>query len=178
MEHKSPLAAKAETQALVARLLQVPVFHRLNGRQIQFFVKTAEARRLAHGEVLCRAGEKCGSFYILTEGALQWDGLSVEAPATVCEVELLTGAPLENDVVSSGPSEILEVPRRYFALVMTRNPAMCQRICRNLIGQLAHRLQGANDDALELEHRRAALETALEEAQMELNDLRMLRSYR
>ena len=178
MEHKSPLAAKAEAQAQIAHLLQVPLFHRLNGRQIQFFVKTAERRLLAHGEVLCRAGEKCSNFYILTQGALQCDEMSVEAPSTVCEVEVLTGAPLESDVVARGACELLEVPRRYFALVMTRNPAMCQRICRNLIGELAHRLQGANDDALEIEHQRAALETALEEAQMELNDLRMLRSYR
>lgn len=119
MEHKSPLAAKAEAQAQITHLLQVPLFHRLNGCQMQLFVKTAERRLIARGQVLCQVGEKCSNFYILTQGALQY-----------------------------------------------------------AIGELAHRLQGANDEALEIQHQRTALETALEEAQMELNDLRMLRSYR
>jgi CRP-like cAMP-binding protein len=178
MAAKSQLTLKAQEQALLGHLLQVPLFHRLSGRQVQFFVKTAERRELSAGTVLCWGGEECRSFYILVRGNLRLGEKCIAAPNTIGAATLLSGAVIEADIIAAEPSLVLEVARRYFTLVMTRNPAMCQRICRNLIGIMAGQLQEANDNTGEIQERRDRIEADVHDAEMELNDLRMLRSYR
>lgn len=179
MENKIDLAERTQEQALTNLLLRVPLFSRLQGRQLQFFVKTSTSRRLSSGQVLCRRGERLQGFYILIRGQVAaTHERVVAAPDTIGEVPLLIGQPMDEEWVAVEDCALLEVSRRNFALLLTRNPALCQRLCRNLIGRLSTELQEGNERVGELETRRGLAEARMHEVEMELNDLRMLRSYR
>jgi CRP-like cAMP-binding protein len=183
MTGKPSLGAKGEEQALVNRLLQVPAFHRIPARHLQVLVKVGRARTAAVREVLGRPGDPCPGLWILLKGALavREPGQPirrVQPVSLVGEVALLSGQEFSEEVVVVEACELLEVPAQVFAAILVRSPEICQRLCRNVVGVLSARLQQANEALDELGRVRVQLAEELREAEVELNDLRVIHGYR
>ena len=67
-KQQSSVAAKAQEQAVLSRLQQVPLFARLPSKYIQFIRKAAAPTPIAEGQVLCSEGDEPSGLYILFKG--------------------------------------------------------------------------------------------------------------
>ena len=173
---------RSQEQALIGRLQQAPVFHRLAGRYLQVMRKIARPQPLAAGAVVIEASVADAGLWILIQG--RWrvgppeDGDMLEPIATAGEVALLTGRPAGRSVVSEGDSVALQIPQPILEQLFARDAELHQRLCRNVIGDLSQRLIAANADLEQLGAACADVESDLEAIRRELNDARMLESMR
>lgn len=180
MTNKSQVSSRAQEQALLQKLLHVPMFSRLSGQQMQVLVKAAKPKMAKPEEVLWNAGDPCKGIYILLKGrlALREEGKEtqvVQPIAAIGEVTSLTGTAHANGAVATEVSLLLEIPHRLFELLLMRNTSICQVVCRNIIGGISAQLQAANDRIGGMQGRKQALAQRLKDAESELNALRIIK---
>ena len=183
MENKTTLATKNQEQLLLQRLAQVPMFQRLTGKHLQVLLKLTRTLAIDSGEALWKEGDSCRALYILLKGqlAVLEDGKEIgqlKPISSIGEISLLSELPHDDEVVGHEKCLLLELPRDVFNAVLKRHSDICQRICRNIVTLLSLRLQKVNDQVSEIAQRRAKLEETVREAEVELNDLNMIRGMR
>lgn len=180
MTNKPQISARAQEQALLQKLLQVPMFARLGGQQLQVLLKVAKPKMIKPEEALWEASEPCKGLYILLKGriALRAEGKEAQLAqpiAAVGEVTALTGQAYAERAVATEASLLLEIQQRLFEALLMRNTNLCQVICRNIIGAISQQLQEFNDGIAGLRKQRQELEQRLKDAEAEVNALRMIR---
>lgn len=100
------------------------------------------------GTVLCRAGEKGSSLYLIRSGLLHAVNLAGEVlgrqrPGDVVgEAALLTGEPRSATLVARLPTEVLELSRDGFLASAARHPALLM----NIAGIVSHRMVARTAD--------------------------------
>ncbi len=183
MGNKTALATKNREQLLLQRLAQVPVFQRLPGKHLQILLKFTRATAIDPDEALWLEGDPCRAMYILLKGqlAVLEEGKEIgqlKPVSSVGEISLLADLPHDDEVVGRDKCFLLELPRDVFNGVLKRHSDICQRICRNIVTLLSLRLQKGNDQVSEIAQRRTELEEIISKAEIELNDLNMIREMR
>lgn len=183
MGNKTGLATKNQEQLLLQRLAQVPVFQRLPGKHLQILLKLARPITIDPGEALWMEGDPCGAMYLLLKGQLTVveGGKEIGHLKPVCsvgEIPLLADLPHDDEVIGHEKCLLLELPREVFDATLKRYSEICQRICRNIVTLLSLRLQKANDQVSEIAQRRTELDETIREAEIEMNDLNMIRGMR
>ncbi len=179
MTNKPQISSRAQEQALLQKLLQVPVFARLAGQQLQVFLKVAKPKMIKSEEVLWEAGGPCRGLYILLKGRLALRAAGREAQvvqpiAAVGEVAALTGQAHTERATAVEASLLLEIQQPLFEGLLMRNTSLCQVVCRNIIGALSQQLEGIDGGIDQLQKQRQTLEQKIKDAESELNALRMI----
>ena len=168
MTNKAP-SAKAQEQALLQKLLQVPVFTRLPAPYLQLFLKSAKPKALKEGEVVWRQAEASKGLYILLKGQLRivaegkYDH-PVQPIAALGEVNALTRLPYTDQVSAVESSVLLEVAQALFEQLMLTNINVCQLLCRNIINIISDKLQAANERISQAEGDRQGLAQRIKDA--------------
>ncbi len=104
------------------------------------------ARELPAGAVLCRAGDRSDSLYLVARGLLHvLDGNTgallgrQRAGDVVGEVALLTGEPRSATLLARVPSAVSELSREAFLAVAARHPVLLANLARILSRRLVER---------------------------------------
>lgn len=108
------------------------------------------ARVLSAGAVLCRAGDRSDSLYLVERGVLHvLDGDTgallgrQRAGDVVGEVALLTGEPRSATLLARVPSVVLELSREAFMAVAAHHPALLANLAKILSRRLVERTTAA-----------------------------------
>lgn len=173
-------AAKSQEQLLIQRLLQVPLFQRLTSKQIQILLKSCQRQTIEVDESLWIEGDPSQEIYLLIKGQLAVCEKGKEIDrlqpiASVGEIPFFAGLSHDDEIVALEPCLLLKFSYQAMQEMLCVNPDICQRLCRNVIGLLSLRLQKANERLGEIAHQQADLEKQIEEAEIELNDLNLIR---
>jgi NTE family protein len=121
------------------------LFHGLDETALGALQARLHPRTLPAGAVLCRAGDRSDSLYLVEQGllhVLNQTGvlLSRQRPGDVVgEIALLTGEPRTATLVARVPSEVAELSREAFLEVAAAHPALLV----NLAGIVGRRLKAA-----------------------------------
>ena len=179
MEETSQLAAKNQEQTLIGKLMQVRFFNRLSAKHIQLLLKLAQPMNVDADEALWMEGDPCTGLYILMQGRLVIveggrEVRHMEPISPVGELPLLTGAVHPDEVVAHSPCLLLLIPRKTLEIVLLKSTDLCQRICRNVVSELADQLQIVNDDIVDVAQRKVQIEMQIKDAESEFNGLRMI----
>ena len=107
-------------------------------------------RVLPAGAVLCRAGDRSDSLYLVERGVLQvLDGSTgallgrQRAGDVVGEVALLTGEPRSATLLARAPGAVSELSREAFLAVAARHPVLLANLARILSRRLVERTTAA-----------------------------------
>lgn len=107
-------------------------------------------RVLPAGAVLCRAGDRSDSLYLVERGVLHvLDGNTgallgrQRAGDVVGEVALLTGEPRSATLLARVPGAVSELSREAFLAVAARHPVLLANLARILSGRLVERTTAA-----------------------------------
>ena len=182
-KQQSSVTAKAQEQAILSRLQQVPVFARLPSKYIQVMRKVAKPMQLTADEVLCSEGDAPAGLFILIKGALELrrgeeEIARLEPVSSAGEVSVLTGDPHAEDVVCVEEGVALHIPFEFLSAALKKEVDLFQRMSRNAINALAEQLTVANDAQSEIASEHADVMRAIGEVEVELNDARMIASMR
>jgi hypothetical protein len=183
VDNKPKLAAKNQEQQLVQRLLQLPLFAHMGGKQLQVLLKLSRTLALEPEESLWLEGDAPRGFYMLLNGHLAvWErGKEIGQIAPISslgEVEMLATMRHDDEVNGVGKCLLLEFPRDIVEDLLVKSSDICQRLCRNVVFLLSLRLQKANERVSGIAHDKRELEERIHEAEIELNDLNMIRRMR
>jgi CRP-like cAMP-binding protein len=179
MTNRAP-SAKAQEQALLQKLLQVPVFTRLPAPYLQLLLKSAKPKALKEGEAVWSQGEASKGLYVLLKGQLKivaegkYDH-PVHPIAAVGEVNALTRLPYADQVLAVESSVLLEVAQPLFEQLLLANTNVCQLLCRNIINLISDKLQAANERISQAEGDRLGLAQRIKDAEAEVNALRIIK---
>lgn len=179
----NPPPSRAQDKALMGRLQQVPLFHRLSGRYLQLLRKVGRPTPLTSGQVLIAEEDTYPGIYLLLKGVLAVgrdspDVRVLEPISSVGEVAELSGTPQSAEVSAGADGVCLHLPHELLQAIFQRDPELHQRLCKNLVAHLADRLQATNQGHAEIVASRDELLRDLAEAEGELNNARMLDSMR
>jgi len=182
-KQQSSVAAKAQEQAVISRLQQVPLLARLPANFIQFIRKAAAPTPITAGQVLCREGDDPSGLYILFKGVLslrkdEEEVARVEPVSCAGVVSALTGDPQPEDVVAEEEGIVMHVAQQILNAALTKNLELFQRLSRNAINSLADQLTSANEAQSAIALERAQLLQKASEVEIDLNDARMIASMR
>jgi len=183
VENRPKLAAKNQEQLLLQRLLQLPLFARLGGKQLQVLLKLSRTLALESEESLWLEGDDPQGFYVLLKGQLavceRGKEIGQIAPvSSLGEVEMLSAMRHDDEVNGVGQCLLLEFPREILENLLVQSSDICQRLCRNVVALLSLRLQNANEQVSGIAQQKRKLEERIREAEIELNDLNMIRRMR
>jgi CRP-like cAMP-binding protein len=183
VENKPKLAAKNQEQQLLQRLLQLSLFANMGGKQLQILLKLSRTLALEPEESLWLEGDEPQGFYVLLNGHLAVSERGKEigqiAPiSSLGEVEMLSTMRHDDEVDSVGKCLLLEFPRDTVEDLLVKSSEICQRLSRNVVALLSLRLQKANERVSGIAHERREMEERIREAEVELNDLNMIRRMR
>jgi signal-transduction protein with cAMP-binding, CBS, and nucleotidyltransferase domain len=172
-KQQSSVAAKAQEQAVISRLQQVPLLARLPANFIQFIRKAAAPTPITAGQGL----------YILFKGVLslrkdEEEVARVEPVSCAGVVSALTGDPQPEDVVAEEEGIVMHVAQQILNAALTKNLELFQRLSRNAINSLADQLTSANEAQSAIALERAQLLQKASEVEIDLNDARMIASMR
>ena len=180
-KQQTAIQAKAQEQAILSMIQQVPAFSRLPSKYIQFIRKAAKPRPVAAGEVLCEQGGEPAGLFILVKGSLsrRREGSEVgtlTAPTSAGEGPVLTGDPHPEEIAALEDGVVLHIPHQLMAAAVAKELELFQRLSRNVIGVLAGELMTANAGHSDLAVQRAELLELIQAAELDLNDARMIHS--
>ncbi|MBT4100114.1 MAG: cyclic nucleotide-binding domain-containing protein [Gemmatimonadetes bacterium] len=174
---------RSQEQALIGRLQQAPLLHRLAGRYLQVLRKIARPRTFSSQQVVIEAGAIGPGLFILLKG--QWEvgeaqesAILLEPIVTAGELSELMDTPQTAQVRSTGDSVALHIQHEVLATLFTRDAEFHQRLCRNAIADLSAQLVSANKKLDRLSDERGKVEVEMSAAEMELSNVRMLKSMR
>lgn len=179
MTNRAP-SAKAQEQALLQKLLQIPVFTRLSGQYLQLLLKVAKPKAIKEGEAVWSPGEACKGLYILLKGQVKivaegkYDH-PVQPIAALGEVNALTRLPYADQVMAVENSVLLEVAQGLFEQMLLSNTNICQLLCRNIINSISDKLQAANERIAQAQGDRQGLVQRIKDAEAEVNALRIIK---
>ena len=182
-KQQSSVAAKAQEQAVLSRLQQVPLFARLPSKYIQFIRKAAAPTPIAEGQVLCSEGDEPSGLYILFKGTLSLrkgdeEVARVEPVSCAGVVSALTGDSQPEDVVAEEEGIVMHVSQQILKAALAKDLELFQRLSRNAINTLADQLTTANVEQSEIALERDRLRREIDAAEIDLNDARMIASMR
>lgn len=179
MTNRAP-SAKAQEQALLQKLLQVPVFTRLSGQYLQQLLKVAKPRAVSAGASVWSPGEACKGLYVLLKGQVKivaegkYDYL-VQPIASLGEINALTCLPYTDQVLAVENSVLLEVAQGLFEQMLLANTNLCQLLCRNIINVISDKLQTTDDRIAQAQGDRQGLVQRIQDAETEVNALRIIK---
>jgi len=119
-----------------------------DGREWSTLLGYAQARHLRRGEVLYAEGDEDTALYVLTVGTVEVRStrsaaLSLEPPATLGEVAFVDRREALETVTARSDAELLRLSQDAFEALAAREPALGQRIMRDLARKLAHALRSS-----------------------------------
>ncbi len=179
MTNKAP-SAKAQEQALLQKLLHVPVFSRLPTPYLQLLLRSAKPKAIAEGASVWVPGEASKGLFILLKGQLKivaegkYDH-PIRPIAALGEVNALTRIPYADQALAVESSVLLEVAQGTFEQLLLANINLCQLLCRNIINLISDKLQAANERIFQAEGDRQGLVQRIKDAESEVNALRMIK---
>lgn len=179
MTNRAP-SAKAQEQALLQKLLQVPVFTRLSGQYLQQLLKAAKPKALSAGASVWDPGEACKGLYILLKGQVKvvaegkYDH-PVQPIASLGEINALTRLPYTDQVVAMENSVLLEIAQGLFEQMLLANTNLCQLLCRNIINVISDKLQVADERIAQAQGDRQGLAQRIKDAEADVNALRIIK---
>ena len=179
MTNKAP-SAKAQEQALLQKLLHVPVFSRLPTPYLQLLLKAAKPRAVGEGASVWTPGEASKGLFMLLKGQLRivaegkYDH-PVQPIAALGEVNALTGMPYTDQVVAVESSVLLEVAQGVLEQLLLANINLCQLLCRNILNLISDKLQVAHERISQAEGDRQGLAQRIKDAEAEVNALRIIK---
>ncbi|MBV9680864.1 MAG: cyclic nucleotide-binding domain-containing protein, partial [Solirubrobacterales bacterium] len=138
--HISPLSAQDRPGATPSQAPPPPsqrLFDSLDERAREALHAQLRPRVLPAGAVLCRAGDRSDSLYLVERGLLHvLDGDTAtllgrqQAGDVVGEVALLTGEPRSTTLLARVPSAVSELSREAFLALAARHPALLANLAR------------------------------------------------
>lgn len=132
----------------IAFLERVPTFAQLGFSALQILAIGSEAKHLADGEILFRAGETADAGYVIQEGSLK---LTVHDPrrndpsitfgpgALIGELALLTETARAATAIAAEPTIVLRISRSLFRKVLEGFPDAA-RLMRNRLAEQANQV--------------------------------------
>lgn len=179
MTNRAP-SARAQEQALLQKLLHVPVFNRLPTQYLQLLLRAAKPKAVAEGGVVWNPEEAGKGMYILLKGKLKVVAAGkfdqpVEPIAALGEVNALTGEPYGDQVVATETSVLLEVGQAVFEQLLLANTNVCQLLCRNILNVVSDKLQAADERIAQAEGDKLGLVQRIKDAEADVNALRMIK---
>jgi len=158
-----------ELETEIALLRGIATFDVLDDEALRFLATHAEARSLAAGEALFRAGEAADCGYVLVSGCITLadvrpDGvtraeLKVEPVALIGETALITPGPRPALAVAAEPCALLRISRTTFLMALERAPQAAAKLRRNLARRLERTLKALDKVRGDLENPRPAPRT-------------------
>ena len=123
-------------------LVDIPLFARLNRRQLRKVAAIAHIKRIHDETVVMKAGDPGDSMYVLLDGSVtvRWRGTPpiVREPGSFFgEIALLDGGPRIATVIARGPITTLVITRTRFLKLLRDQPA----IAVAMLEELARRLR-------------------------------------
>jgi len=179
MTNKAP-SAKAQEQALLQKLLHVPVFTRLPTPYLQLLLRAAKPKAVAEGAAVWEPGEASKGLYILLKGQLKiiaegkYDH-PVQPIAALGEINALTRLPYTDQVMAVESSVLLEVAQGVWEQLLLANTNACQLLCRNIINLVSDKLETANERISQAEGDRQGLAQRIKDAEAEVNAMRIIK---
>lgn len=150
-----PLKLDENTKRFIGILGKIPMFQRLLPVQSLEILKICRPRTFDNLEVLIEHGSKSTEMYILLSGQLTVRGpagttIATLTPLTsVGEMGIITGQPRTATVVSVGKSNIFEISKIKFEVMLKKFPDIGFVIFRNIILTLPNRLDTTNQQLTE-----------------------------
>ncbi|MCZ6634554.1 MAG: cyclic nucleotide-binding domain-containing protein [bacterium] len=162
------------TRRFIQIIDKIPMFHRLKPNQALEILRLCKPCAFSNREIVCEHGTHSAEMYILLSGELivtAPDGtpLTKLSPVTIVgEMGLITGQPRSATVIAKGLSNVFEIPKLKFDILLKKYPEIGSVIYRNIIYILSQRL-GENNKLLAASQRelanvrsQAAMEPSLE----------------
>ncbi len=143
------------TKRFLGILAKIPMFQRLQPVQALEILKICKPRSFDDRETVVEHGSKSTEMYILLSGSLivtAPDGmiLTTLSPITsVGEMGIITNHPRTANVIASGQSNVFEISKIKFEVLLKKFPDVGFVIFRNIIQTLSSRLDSTNKQLVE-----------------------------
>ena len=150
-----PTKLDDNTRRFISILGKIPMFQRLLPVQSLEILKICRPRAFDSLEVLTAHGSKSTEMYILLSGQLSVRGPAGTTIATLTPLEsvgemgIITGQPRTATVVSVGKSNVFEISKIKFEVMLKKFPDIGFVIFRNIILTLSNRLDTTNQQLTE-----------------------------
>ena len=138
------------TQRFIGILAKIPMFQRLQPVQALEILKICKPKTFEDREALFDQGSKRTEMYILLSGelvvtALDGTALTKLSPITsVGEMGIVTNEPRTATVIASGKTNVFEISKIKFEVLLKKFPDTGFIIFRNIILTLSSRLNSTN----------------------------------
>ncbi len=140
------MSRRKEKDGKLELLLGVPLFANLDDHELEEVSRHADQVSVPEGQVLVTRETAGNSFYVIIEGAADVirDGQKLAELAAgdfLGEMALLEDLPRSATVITTAPTQVLEMHRIDFSGVLDEAP----HLARKMLAALAHRLRLADE---------------------------------
>jgi serine/threonine protein phosphatase PrpC/CRP-like cAMP-binding protein len=127
-------------------LAQLPLFARLNERELLRVMQVAEVHQYEEGDVIMTEGERGDHMFVSLQGRLEVSrGLTVMSQIgpgeQLGEMALIRSTPRSATVTALEPSELISLNRRDFFEIIRTEPHLAVKLLWQFLGVLAARLE-------------------------------------
>ena len=143
------------TKRFIGILSKIPMFQRLQPVQALEILKICKPTSFDDRETLVEYGSKSTEMFILLSGKLIITGpdgtaLTTLSPITsVGEMGIITNQPRTANVIASGSTNVFEISKIKFEVLLKKFPDIGFVIFRNIITTLSTRLDNTNQQLVE-----------------------------
>lgn len=153
------------TKRFIGILAKIPMFQRLQPVQALEILKICKPTSFDDRETLCEHGSKSTEMYILLSGKLvitapDGTALTTLSPITsVGEMGIITNQPRTANVIAEGKTNVFEISKIKFEVLLKKFPDIGFVIFRNIIQTLSSRLDNTNQQLVESQREAEMLRT-------------------
>jgi serine/threonine protein phosphatase PrpC len=155
-------AARAKRLALKRDVLaHMPLFSRLNERELLRVMQIVEVREYKDGETVIRQGDKGDELFIVLDGKVsvsRGDQVLTQLGSGehVGEMALIRSVPRSATVSAVGPAELVSIRRQDFFEILRKEHEVAVKMLWQFLGVLADRLDQTNNQLHEAKRELAA----------------------
>ncbi len=148
-------------------LANMPLFSRLNGRELLRVMQAVEVHSYADGEAVIREGDKGDELFIVLEGKVRVSRgeqtLTHLGPGEhVGEMALIRSVPRSATVVAAGPAELISIRRADFFEILRKEHEIAVKMLWKFLGVLADRLDQTSSELHDAKRELAAEDVTAE----------------
>jgi CRP-like cAMP-binding protein len=154
--------AQAKRLALQRDVLaRMPLFARLDDRELLRVMQAVQVRRCADGEFVIREGDRGDELFIVLEGQVRVvrgaQTLAHLGPGEhVGEMALIRSVPRSASVIADGTAEVISIRRADFFEILRKEHEVAVKMLWQFLGVLADRLDRSNSELHEMKREKSA----------------------
>jgi len=142
--------------AVIAFLLDTPMFEHLNEDELSLMVHILELRRFDKGEVIFRAGDPGHAWFVVYSGAVEISHFGVSGTRVLnslgphgCfgEMAILDGSARSAKVRGIAPGILLQVPTKAFNRLLRQDNLAAYKLVHRMALLLAARIRSMNAES-------------------------------